>query len=607
MAVTKPLTLRRQQSTGVAQRSGAKKFRLQAQVIVDNEVFHLNQSFSYAIPETLETYIQRGSVVNIPFNTANKIGIVLSVDVATERNLKWITSLASNFVIPDNLISLVSALEVGNVCHPFDLYRSVLPPLGKIKAELIYPQRARELKGSSKASFVKLEVGEDPTELIRNRILRDRTKRRIAIFPTVRQLREFMDLMLISEVDVIEIGPHLGPAALRKAYEQALTSGCVAGLRSAVFAPVENVDEIIVVDEFSDHYVEQRSPYWNVRDVALQRSAIDKCELFFVGMTPSLELYRRISDGEIGVVRKRNIAPFTKRPRVSTAPQTYLKEVRSSLNQGSVLISVAGKHFANTFVCGKCRNIPRCDCGGKLFLPKRNVYRCSLCVRETEKWSCRECSSTNIYMLSAGAERLSEELRRSFPNVPVYTCVEGKEVPKIAGTSIVIATAGMEPRVHGGYTAIILLNGLEQTTRPSIRSEESLFHRWFRTLSYLNRSGQIYSSLPVGHPISQSLISMSPTKYLDMEIRDRKKYSLPPMCNLITIERKGESLSGLKNRIEREFPSVRAHLSSDSHEITLLADNAEQGQLITSLKALQKVRSVKKMQLLKIVRNPINI
>ena len=103
MAVTKPLTLRRQQSTGVAQRSGAKKFRLQAQVIVDNEVFHLNQSFSYAIPETLETYIQRGSVVNIPFNTANKIGIVLSVDVATERNLKWITSLASNFVIPENL------------------------------------------------------------------------------------------------------------------------------------------------------------------------------------------------------------------------------------------------------------------------------------------------------------------------------------------------------------------------------------------------------------------------------------------------------------------------------------------------------------------------
>jgi primosomal protein N' len=100
---------------------------------------------------------------------------------------------------------------------------------------------------------------------------------------------------------------------------------------------------------------------------------------------------------------------------------------------------------------------------------------------------------------------------------------------------------------------------------------------------------------------------MSPTKYLDMEIRDRKKYSLPPMCNLITIEGKGESLSGLKNRIEREFPTVRAHLSSDSHEITLLADNAEQGQLISSLKALQKVRSVKKMQLLKIVRNPINI
>ena len=90
-------------------------------------------------------------------------------------------------------------------------------------------------------------------------------------------------------------------------------------------------------------------------------------------------------------------------------------------------------------------------------------------------------------------------------------------------------------------------------------------------------------------------------------MRERKNYSLPPLCNLIAIESKDENLSGLKNRIEREFPSVRAHLSSDSHEITLLADNAEQRQLISSLKALQKVRSVKKIQLLKIVRNPINI
>ena len=210
-------------------------------------------------------------------------------------------------------------------------------------------------------------------------------------------------------------------------------------------------------------------------------------------------------------------------------------------------------------------------------------------------------------MLSAGAERLSEELRRSFPNVPVYTCVEGKELPEISGTSIVVATAGMEPRIHGGYTAIILLNGLEQTGRPSIRSEESLFHRWFRTLSYLNRGGLIYSSLPSGHPISQSLISINPGKYLDSQMRERKNYSLPPLCNLIAIESKDENLSGLKSRIEREFPSVRAHLSSDSHEITLLADNAEQRQLISSLKALQKVRSVKKIQLLKIVRNPINI
>ena len=607
MAVPKPLTLRRQRSSGISHQSGLKKFRLQAQVLVDTGVFHLNQSFSYAIPDTLEAYIQRGSIVNIPFGTVTKIGVVLSVDVATEGNLKWILSLASNYAIPDNLMTLVSEMEQEYICHPFDLYRSVLPPLGKFKGELHTFAAKNERTRSSKASFVKMEVGEDSSELLRNRLLRDPTKRRIVIFPTLRQLREFMDRVRSAELDVVEIGPHLSLSLLRSAYEKAYTAGCVAGVRSAVFAPVNDVDEIIIVDEFSDHYVEQRSPYWNLRDIALKRSVIDNCELYFVGMTPSLELYRKISEGEIDVVRKRNISPFTKRPRVTTAPQDYLGDIRSSISIGSVLISVAGKHFSNTFVCQKCRNIPRCDCGGKLFLPQRNRYRCSLCVRESEEWSCRECGSKKIHMLSSGAERISEELRRTFPNTPVYTCVEGKEVPEIAGKSIVIATAGMEPRIQWGYAAVILLNGIEQIGRPSIRSEEALFHRWFRTLTYLARGGLIYSSLPSAHRISQSLMSMNPAKYLDSELSERKEYALPPFRDLIAIGSKIENLSGFKNRIEREFPHIKVNLSSNSHELNLLTDLEQETEIVASLKALQKVRSAKKNPLLKIVKNPIDI
>lgn len=607
MVGPKPLALRRQRGAAVSQRAKSKSFRLQADVVVDTDVFHLNERFSYAIPIDLESQICRGSIVNIPFSSTNKIGVVVSVDNVTEGNLKWISSLASNYVIPENLMTLMSVLENEYICHPFDLFRSVLPPLSKLRKDISLPVPYEKSKTPSSAHFVRLEAGEDPIALILNRILRNADKRRIIIFPTLRQLREFCERANHLRIDVVELGAHVIPSLRKSRYEKAEQSLCIAGMRSAIFAPQKDTDEIIIVDEFSHHFQEQRSPYWNLRDVALQRALIDNSELFFVGITPSLELYRKISAGDVSVVRKRIIPSLTKRLQIFTFPDDYIRSIRSAIKGGSVLLSVAEKHFANTFVCHTCRNVSRCSCGGKLFLPKRNLFKCSLCSRESQDWRCQECGSKKIVMLSAGVERISEEIRRSFPNTAVYTSTKERELPNISHKCLVIATPGMEPKLAGGYAAIILLNGMEQLGRPSIHAEEDLFHQWFNTLIQLEKGGLIYSSLPAAHRISQALIAMNPMKYLSSELEDRKKYELPPFSCLIALTGRSENLSGLRNRIAREFPKCKVNLSSDAREITIICSQDDEANLTASLRALQKVRSIKRLPLLKIAKNPLDI
>ena len=607
MAQTKPLTLRRQRAKSPSQFATSKQYEYEADVIVDNGIFHLNEPFTYAVPNELQGLIIRGSVVKIPFASKATQGIVLSVRPASQGGLKKIESIASSLAISENLLQLSEKLLERYICQPFDIYRSILPPTSKPQRIDLNPNFPAKAKDSRKANFVRVQPGENPEGLLLARILRETGRRRLIVFPTARQLLLFRDRAVDAGIDFVEYGPHQSVSERKTAYFNAISSDCVLGLRSAIFAPMSEIDEIIVFDEFSDLYQEQKSPYWHLRDVAFERSRIEGCDLFFIGATSSLELFKEISRDEISVVRRRGFPLLGKRTRVHAAPAQYLPVIRSAIKNGSVLVSVAEKNFSNSFLCAKCKNIARCVCGGKIIMAKRDQFRCSFCSTITEEWRCRECSSSAFHMLSTGATKISEELGKSLPGVPIYTSVEGKELPVLEGTGVVVATSGMEPMCMNGYSAIILLNGSELIGRPFIRAEEDVFHRWFRTLHQLARNSEIYSSLPTRHRLTQALITMNPAKYLESELADRIRFSLPPASSVIVIENSSENLSGLARRIRDEFQDVSVNLSHDTHSINVVVPYNREKDVTTSLRALQKVRSLKKLSLLRIEKNPVNL
>lgn len=208
-------------------------------------------------------------------------------------------------------------------------------------------------------------------------------------------------------------------------------------------------------------------------------------------------------------------------------------------------------------------------------------------------------------MLRTGTDKIAEELGKTFLNSAVFLSTAEKPVSELGlERSIVVATSGMEPRIGNGYSAIVLLNGEELVSRPFIRTEEEVLQRWFSTLQHLKKGGEIFVSLPTAHALSQSIITGDPTKFLKRDIEERIVHNLPPARDLIVIESKADSLANLRGKLLEQFPACVANLSINSRRISIMVDKNQRYEVLASLRALQKLRSINKKDLFKIAINP---
>lgn len=607
MATTKPLSLRRQRFRNTKSQEENRGWVAQAEVAVDSGVYHLSDPFSYLIPTDLKEHVHVGSVVTVPFNTQESIGVVLSVGTINKAGLKGIYGLASDYLISEALMNLANKISQRYVCTQYDALRFVLPPLTKNSknpsAIISSPRSAR----NSRCIFVATQIGESTNELIIQRIKRLPKVRRVVILPSAREVVRLAQILQSSEIEYIEVGSHLAKSAQKNAYLSAHKglSPLVIGTRSAIFAPLSSLDEIIVVNEWSQHLYEQKAPYWNTRDLAVMRGQLESAEVFFVSSTPSTELMKLIQQQNVHTVPERKFSIARSRYRVTTAPDSYLHVVRRGLKDGAILVTVEEKNFSNLFLCKRCRTVAKCKCGGRIAMASRNAFFCTLCSESSRDWRCRECGINQFVMLSIGAEKIVEELGKSLPGVSILLSTADKPLDSCqVEKCVVIATSGMEPRNEHGYAAIVLLNGEELLSRPFVRAEEELLHRWFNTLQQVKRNGEIYSSLPLAHRISQAIVAENPSKLLVNELDERRVLRLPPIHDLILIESKTENLASLRTKLQEQFENCVTNLSHDSHRITVILSPHVLEDVAASLRALQKLRSINKKLPLKIMINP---
>ena len=210
-------------------------------------------------------------------------------------------------------------------------------------------------------------------------------------------------------------------------------SDVVLGTRSAIFAPVKNLG-LIVIDEEQEHtYKSDKNPKYHARDIARRRCADEKALMLLASATPSLESYKKATEGIYTLIR------LTERYGGATLPDVIVSDMRNEAQSGNLTpigalltgkllenqktggqsVLFINRRGYNTFVscrsCGTAITCPHCSVA-MTYHTKNGSYDsgeliCHWCgTRRPLPKICPECGGEHLTRMGYGTQRIEQEL-----------------------------------------------------------------------------------------------------------------------------------------------------------------------------------------------------
>ncbi|MEV6769061.1 primosomal protein N' [Nocardia sp. NPDC051030] len=494
----------------------------------------------------------------------------------------------------------------------------------------------------------------------------------IVMVPDQRDLdRVLAECVALVGESAVGLSAGLGPSARYRRWLAALrgTARVVVGTRSAVFVPVHDLGLIALWDDGDDTYAEPRSPYPHAREVAMLRAHETGAGFLAAGFARTAEVQAVVESGwahdllaERSVLREAmprisapgdNEVAMERDPiaRAVRIPGLAFLAARRALAAGeSVLVQVPRRGYIPALSCAKCRTPARCrHCNGPLALPENSSgarmtdstggFR-SVSARGTEtahspacRWCgiveaafrCGACGSRALRAVVIGAQRTAEELGRAFPGVPVRGSGGASILDTVPeGPQVVVATIGAEPRVPGGYSVGLLLDGWALLGRADLRAAEDALRRWLSAAALVRPSGQVIVMADPALPVVQALVRWDPVGHAQSELDERTEVRFPPAVRLAAIDGTTDSINELL--IEAKLPDIVEVLGpvplppgarkpfsggdspAEVERMILRVDRAHGAGLSRALAAAQAVRSTHKSDApLRVQIDPIDI
>ena len=617
----KPLRLKAEVAKRESIRSEQSTFV--AQIQVDTGVYHLDQPYDYSIPNQLIDQVSIGIRVQVPFGGREVEGLVLSVaDGSAIGGLKAISKVISPIpVASSDLLRLIKEVAQAWAANPYDLIRSAIPPrVASVEKEIWIAPEIKRISTKERREFLQLPSHRNPYEALSELIAKQRGKGSLlVIVPDFRSISRLKSL----NPDALVLDSSLDRSDRYRNFLQAKysTENLVIGTRSAVFADIPELAQIIIFDEGSEHLFEQRTPGWNARDVSLIRSKLQKVDFLVVGFAPSAEVARQIESGEIkfrATKSRVNVESYQQEFQ-ELLPGRIIPAIRSALKVGPVLFLASRKGYAQAISCSKCRNLSLCTCGSRLVQKSASApIECSLCDNKYPDWSCTWCSGKVPYLLSRGTTRYSQEIGRAFPGVKI-SLSEGDSILEdhFLNEGIVISTPGSSPYVFGGYSAVVVLDSDRLLNESDLKSLERAQQLIFSQGGYLSKDGKILLVISHSSPIIGALSSWKPSLLAHRELEERRETGLPPYAKAISIDVATNEAQQLIRgfhaaKEDGRLPSALRilgpiQMKGEMQRIVLLGPLEEAQSLVVLIHEYQRRRSASKKRLLAMRIDPYSI
>ena len=528
-----------------------------ARVVLNSPLPQLDRLFDYAIPEALRDSLVSGVRVKVPFGRSKSSldGFVVEVvdESSFDGKLSEISELVSTCpVLDSNIYQLIRAVADRQAATASDVLRLAIPDrsvaVEKKWLESKSVSSSATLKSDGKrrsavANPVTLENGPAWVE----KVLQTTLLQAHAGFSSIIVVPDFRDhAALMSAFAKTELADlildYSSSLQKSKRYENFLSClsnelSVVIGSRSAIYAPVRSLGQIVIWDDGDQSHIEPSSPYSHTREVALTRQKLADCDLLFLGHSRSTEIHRLISMNFVSDVSE----PFTL-PKIANSDSDLRvdslawKAIRKGLESGSVLVQVASRGNSSSAYCSQCDKRSECRfCNGPLWIDERNQIKCRWCNAGNLDHKCKSCSSTKLKLGAAGASRTVAEFGRAFPGVRVIEATGfDRQTTLENGKFVVVATPGAEPRVSGGYSAVVLLDAHRALNRDTLRASEDALRQWSNAIA-LGGASSRNVLVGVSGMLATKFSLWAQAELAEQELASRLELRFPPAIRLASI------------------------------------------------------------------------
>lgn len=212
----------------------------------------------------------------------------------------------------------------------------------------------------------------------------------------------------------------------------------VLGARSAIFAPVENLGVVIIDEEHDNSYVSESNPRYVTEDVAIWRGKYNNAPVVLGSATPKIESYQKALDGEFKLIELNERVNNLEMPCLqvvdmlteimdgNTSPYSRLliAKLKECIDNGKqAILFINRRGYASFMMCRECGYIAKCeDCAVSLvYHSEDNELKCHFCGKRYRALrNCPQCKSTSIKYGALGTERVVNDLKEMFPNIPIF-------------------------------------------------------------------------------------------------------------------------------------------------------------------------------------------
>ncbi len=399
----------------------------------------------------------------------------------------------------------------------------------------------------------------------------------------------------------------------------------VIGARSSLFLPFKNLGLIIVDEEHDQSYKQDEGIIFNARDMAISRASFENIPINLITSVPSIETYENIKKRKYTcskLVRRYQNASLPKYEiinlnNVKMDKQSWLsKEIIQKVNfhlkrNDQVLFFLNRRGFSPSVLCKKCfNNFPCPNCSINLVYHKnKNNLLCHYCgFKSFLKRECSKEGFCEFIFCGPGVERISEEVKKSFPSkkIEIFSSdtmnkkSSKEKLEKIINNEIeiLVGTQLISKGFHFPNLNCIVVVDIDLSLMGhDLRSAEKNLQLYHQLSGRAGRTGSpstiYFQTYNFNTKLIDDITNKNPEIFLDKEIEIRKKNNLPPFQRFISLILTGNK----ENELEKEALKFKLFISNNINGKILGPVSAPVFKLKSKYRVRLLIRGAKTLQL----------